>query len=209
MAATATRTVDGVEIVGDRIFLARGIPLRAAAVNGPDEDCPIAVAAGIPLRVRRKAATGQHFNRFRICRMMSDPRLGLAPMSWQYGGALAPAPPVLMFRSDAVPFTIADFELLDDFEMAMLDDGPRSVSRQDWVKWCVVSSGVRGCPLKIEVKYPEGTRVRVTGLQSAPELNGSEVLVAGGANYTAERVGVRLPEPYGLRALKLQNIELA
>jgi hypothetical protein len=34
--------------------------------------------------------------------MMSDPAIGLAPNDWQYGGALGPAPTVLVARSDGV-----------------------------------------------------------------------------------------------------------
>lgn len=209
MTVTDVKTADGVEVVGDRVFPALGIPLRAPRGNGEgkDEDCPIAVAAGIPLRVRRKPATGQHFNMFRIVRMMSEPQTGMAPMSWQYGGSLPPAPPVLLFRTDGVPFTVQDYDLLDDFETAMLDDGPRGVSRTDWIDWCPTFSGVRNCPLKIELKYPKGKKVRLKGLQGAPDLNGSEGVVAGGGSYTTERVGVQLPQPHGLKAVKLDNIQ--
>jgi hypothetical protein len=208
MTVSESTTVDGVEVVGDRVFPAKGIPLTAAAANEPDEDLPIAVAAGIPLRVRKKAATGQRFQNFRIVRMMSLPSTGLAPIRWQFGGRLPPAPPVLVFRTDGIPFTVADFDLLDDFEMAMLDDGPRPVTRADWEQWCSLLHDVKNCPLKIELKYPKGRKVRVTGLQRTPELNGTEGVVAGGSNYTTQRVGIILPEPHGLKGVKLDNIEL-
>lgn len=40
---------------------------------------------------------------------MSDPKIGLAPMSWQYGGANSPAPPVIVLRKDGLPFTSGEW----------------------------------------------------------------------------------------------------
>ena len=59
-----------------------------------------------------------------------------------------------------------------------------------------------------ETVFPAGKKVRVQGLLNAPELNGVTGVVAGGGHYTSERVGVTLPEPHGLKALKLANIEI-
>ena len=201
-------TVEGVEIVCHDVIPAPGIPVRAApgSPQGLDEPVPIAAAAGIPLRVQRKPGTCVRNGRYRICRIMSVPRIGLCDESWA-DFPQSPSP-VLMFRTDGVPFTVADFEVLDDFEMAMLDDGPRDVSRRDWVSWCPTSGDVRNSPLKIEMKFRKGATGRVTGLQSAPELNGSEGVVKGGAHYTCERVGVLLPEPYGLKAVKVDDLEV-
>ena len=162
--ASEISVVDGVEIVGDRVFVARGIRLNGEHA-AKDEPCPIAVAAGIPVRVRRKPPTGQHFNNFRICRIMSDPKIGLAPVSWQYGGTSGPAPPVLMFRTDGVPFTSDDFEALDDFEMVMLDGGPRIVTRESWTRWCPSYRPSQGqwnghafdaCPIMFFFVFPNG-----------------------------------------------------
>ncbi len=47
--------------------------------------------------------------------MMSDPAIGLAPMNWQYGGALEPAPTVLVARSDGMGFNEDDWCVLDEF----------------------------------------------------------------------------------------------
>jgi len=46
---------------------------------------------------------------------------------------LPPAPTVLVARNDSIQFTINDWQVLDDFEMAMLDDGPRKVTRKDFI----------------------------------------------------------------------------
>lgn len=208
--------VDGVEVVGDQVFVAKGIYLQGKEA-AKDEPCRIAVAAGIPVCVRRKTPTGFRHHRYRIVRIMSDPRSGLAPSSWQYGGMLGPAPPVLMFRTDGVPFTPVDFEVLDDFEMAMLDDGPRSVTRESWTRWCPSyrprygvwnTHAFDACPIMFQTVFSAGKEVRVKGLQNAAELNGVTGVVAGGSHYTRDRVGVHLPEPHGLKALKPANIEL-
>lgn len=75
---------------------------------------------------------GKKSNNYIIVRMMSQPSVGLAPMDWQYGGSLE-APPVLMARSDSIQFNINDWKVLDDFEIEMLDDGPRDVDRKDFI----------------------------------------------------------------------------
>lgn len=46
---------------------------------------------------------------------MSDPDDGIAPLDWQYGGMLPPAPPVLVARSDSIQFDEDDWQVLDDF----------------------------------------------------------------------------------------------
>ena len=40
---------------------------------------------------------------------MSTPEVGLAPMEWQYGGMLPPAPPTLVARKDNIPFEKSDW----------------------------------------------------------------------------------------------------
>ena len=47
---------------------------------------------------------------------------------------MSPAPVVLVARSDSVQFNIEDWYILDDFEIAMLDDGPRKVTRKDFIQ---------------------------------------------------------------------------
>ena len=160
---------------------------------------------------------------------MSDPLLGLAQPAWQYGGVLPPAPPCLLFRADGVPFNDDDWYLLDDFVTEMLDDGPRTVSKEDWHKWLTmraaghndmlaVLSKIKSIkldsalpqlprsPLVLEAEYRAGDTVRVTGLTGAPELNGMVAAVQGGSNYTVDRIGVQIPG-VGVKALKERNLQ--
>ena len=65
--------------------------------------------AGIPLYVKRVNIPGKISNRYIICRMMTDPKVGLCHMDWLYGGQLPPAPPVLVARSDFIPFDSNDW----------------------------------------------------------------------------------------------------
>ena len=67
--------------------------------------------------------------------MMSDPAEGLAPIDWQYGGMLEPAPSVLVARSDSIEFNKNDWAVLDDFEMEMLDDRPRDLKRKGFIQF--------------------------------------------------------------------------
>jgi len=72
-------------------------------VDSTFEKCPIAHAAGIPLYVKRLLdEPRKKSNKYIIVRMMSEPSEGIAPMDWQYGGMLPPAPTVLVARSDSI-----------------------------------------------------------------------------------------------------------
>lgn len=51
---------------------------------------------------------------------MYEPETGMTPMSWQYAWASKTGGAVLLFLTVVVPFTIADYDLLDDFECQML-----------------------------------------------------------------------------------------
>ena len=96
--------------------------------------------------------------------MMSDPAIGLAPNNWQYGGSLEAAPTVLVARSDGISFDIADWYVLDEFEMDMLDDGPRNVTRSDFVLFAKRYPSNR-CNLILEALYPKGAKCKVKGLK--------------------------------------------
>lgn len=137
-------------------------------VDSTFERCPIAHAAGIPLYVKRlfnePRKKGNHYI---IVRMMSEPSEGIAPIDWQYGGMLEPAPSVLVARSDQVQFNKNDWAVLDDFEMEMLDDGPRKVSRKDFISF--VKAGYEknlSSNIVLEALYPQGSRWKVDGLVS-------------------------------------------
>ena len=92
-------------------------------------ECPIALAAGIHIFVKRQKVN----KAFIIVRMMSELNTALAPMSWQYGGINGPAPPVLVARKDGIPFSCDDYWILDEFSCRMFDDGPREVTRKDFM----------------------------------------------------------------------------
>ena len=62
----------------------------------------LAHAVGIPLYAKRLLnEPRKKCKEYVICRLMSNPYTnGIAPMDWQYGGILGPAPPVLLVRND-------------------------------------------------------------------------------------------------------------
>ena len=150
--------------------------------------CPIAHAAGIPLYVKRILNAKKIKSDFYwIVRMMSQPSIGLAPNDWQYGGALGPAPPVLVVRSDSIQFGINDWSILDDFEVAMLDDGPRKVTRKDFIQFAKCQH-FSEANIVLEVNYPKGTKCLIDGLTQKAELNGKIGTCNG--SYKNHRIGV-------------------
>ena len=58
-----------------------------------------------------------------IVRLMAEPTTGLAPPSWQYGGRLGPAPPVLLVRADGFAFDVDAWAALDDYMCGVLEEG--------------------------------------------------------------------------------------
>jgi hypothetical protein len=160
-------------------------------VDSSFERCPIAAAAGIPLFVKNLSVPGKQVEnggRYIIVRMMSEPTVGVAPLRWNFGGIYGPAPPVLVARSDSVPFTIEDWNVLDDFEMKMLDDGPRSVTRQDFISF--VKAGQYGdATVALEALFPEEKRVRAVGLKVNTKLN--KRLGQSTGHYAKGRVAVQ------------------
>lgn len=186
-----------------------------------------AVAAGIPLNVRRQGESDPELAEgYAIGHFMSDPQVGLARPAWRFGGMLPPAPPCLLFRTDGIPFADDDWHLLDAFEMAMLDDGPRTVTRADCAAWVAQKTRTprnpaapddttpkllqAPClprpPLVLAVEYRAGDRVRISGLTGAPELNGITATVKRGRGCPADRVGVYVPG-VGVKALKEGNLQ--
>ena len=201
-------TTAGVRIVGDTITAAD------VFVDSAFEPVPIACAVGLPIIVRREQPTGDRYKRYAIVRMMSDPDVGVAHREWQYGGACGPAPPVVAARKDGLPLTVDEWMLLDDFEMAMLDPGPRRVLRKDLARFIADAMGGAlrcGRPAHafldvvqaLDVRYPKGARVRTRGLQTRA-LEGAVGVVEG--RYERGRVGVLFPEPFGLKAVRPRNL---
>lgn len=209
-------------------------PCEVEPISTSDKSCepvPIAHAAGIPLYVRREAGQPRKSNMYIIVRMMSEPTVGVAPMRWQYGGMLGPAPTCVLARSDGNPFGRLDWAALDDFEMEMLDDGPRSVTRADWVRFVkkkIKDSKMtremldeeekdypedeRSTPpldysdavVALEVLFPPGSQVIVNGLSSRAELNGCTATCVG--QYKEGRVGVAVQGGGETMAVKRGNL---
>lgn len=189
-------------------FLGSRITRHRVIIDCFFEMCPIAYAAGIPLVVKREPQElAVRDSNYVIVRMMSDPSIGVAPTSWQYGGLFGPAPPVLVARTDRVPFTIQDWSILDDFEMLMRDDGPRSVRRKDFVDF--VNFRYKrdiqdGCNIVLEVLFPRGLVVSATGLNNDLTLNGMVGSVTG--EYSNGRVGVRFDGLERTFAIRPRNL---
>lgn len=208
-----------VKAVGLRVFAATLNPAEFV-IDSSFEPMPCAQAAGIPIVVKRENyPTGvPPPNDNIIVRMMSDPKIGLADYPWQYGGCLPPAPPVLVGRSDGQPFTEDEWRLLDDFEMEMLDDGPREVTPGDWHDYVLMENfyreqqeddeegggfSYRHTLLFQEVYFPVGTEVIAKNLNFA-ELNGVRGSVVG---HQGGRIRIQFPEPHNIKALKPENVE--
>lgn len=193
-------------------------------LDGSFEKCPIAWALGIPLMVKRlpgwlsqQESTGMEL----IVRMMGDPDSGLAPFDWQYGWINGPAPPVLLERSDEHEFTTDEWCILDDFICGYYSECPsRRVNRKDFtsfVKGCASlahinhqrANGFLDVWEHLELRYPEGSHVKATGLSSEAGrlLNGKIGVING--RYEYGRIGILFPEPFGVKALKPRNINPA
>ena len=199
------QTIDGLRIEVDEV-----VPFKVQ-LDKHFEIVPIAAAAGIPLVVKKIAPTGPFKVKspehpYRIVRIMSDPRLGLAAEPWQ--DWFSPLPPVLMCRTDGVPFSDDDFYALDIFEINMLDDGPRNVTRDDFIEFAegYGQEGIEGSDATIilEAVFPQGTKVKIQGLKNRKELNGRFAEVNG--KYINGRVGVQLDGAIEV-AVKMENLK--
>lgn len=85
---------------------------------------------------------------------------------------MGPAPICVAARIDSIQFDVHDWQVLDDFEMAMLDDGPRNVTRRDFVYFVKAQYADSKANIVLEALYPKGTKCRVDGLLGKVELNG-------------------------------------
>jgi hypothetical protein len=136
-----------------------GVPLMAKRLsdgsNGPEQQPP----ASLNL----------------IVRLMSDPRTGLAPADWQYGGAAA-APKVLLARGDGKPFTVGAWAAIDDYMVMVFDDEPsnykRRLTKKHFGKYL---HGYHMQPIEPSlhsIAYPKGLSCEIQGVQSDETLNG-------------------------------------
>ncbi|CAK4490762.1 unnamed protein product [Aphanomyces euteiches] len=178
---------------------------KQVVLDASFQPCPIAAATGIPLVVKKLQGKGTKSNVYIISRMMSEPLIGLARREWSYGGMHGVAPQVLAARRDNVAFEPSDWYALDDFEMEMLDDGPRRVTRDDFVRWAK-SYFKPDSRIVMEAKFPEGQAVRVHGLVSNQDLNGRNGSATG--QYASGRVGVNLEGRNAPVAIRPNNLSV-
>lgn len=171
--------------------------------------CPTAQAVGIPLVVKRVPGPGVPSDCHLCVRFMTDPKRGMAPLDWQYGGCLPHAPPVLAARTDGVPFSSNGWRALDDFIMDTFDEGPRQVDHETFLRFLRRENGKAFEPFddvsrSLHLRFPEGMPVKPMGLKKAAELNNVEGTVAG--RYENGRVGVSFPGQVGVKALQPQSL---
>jgi hypothetical protein len=102
------------------------------------EAVPAAHAAGIPLYAQKlplSSSTARGADLYVAVRLMSEPASGLAPTTWQYGGASGDCPPVILARSDGSGFTVDDWGCLDDYLSARFDEGGFAVTPEDFQRY--------------------------------------------------------------------------
>ncbi|CAE8680267.1 unnamed protein product [Polarella glacialis] len=158
--------VPGIRIVGSQVRD------REVVLDGSFRPCPTAQAAGIPLVVRRDAFPGPESSLYLSVRFMTEPRLGFAPMDWQYGGIMGPAPAVVAARTDGVPFTPAGWEVLDDFIVAVFSGRSRLVNRGDMLRFLSEAQlALADVSESLALRYPKNAQVIPKGLTVAA-LNG-------------------------------------
>ncbi len=202
----------GVKVIGCTIE-PKTLPFSSASRL---EVCPVAHDAGVPVAVKRllhePPVSPIAFHR--IVRFMSDPDVGLAPMDWQYGGALGPAPPVWVGRSDGVEFHKEDYDAIDEFEDDMLDDGPRRVTPADWRTFArryfdrvCADQDMSSMPIVVlESVFPTGCQVKVHGLGRVPDGTMGRAIGV----YKTGGIGMVFPAPYDETPvlIRLENVEI-
>ena len=206
--------VRGIRIVGKRVTdcdvtvdlrVTDGAPHQQCHTLDGFVPCPVAEALGIPLFVKREHGPGEDCDIQLVCRFMSTPYtvLHLAPVEWQYGGALGPAPPVVAVRSDGIPFTKEGWEELDGFICDELEEGAYVSLTRPSENTSPYGWAFRKLPdlsKDLGLRVPEGLLVMPSGLKKAVELNRTLGVVTG--RYVNGRVGVRFPEPHGVKFVR-------
>lgn len=201
----------GVRVHGDNIVD------REVVLDETFRSVPVPTKLGIPLLYKKQSGTGGDDSSIRmnlIVRFMSDPLDGLAPSDWQYGGALGPAPPVVLARKDELPFSKQDYLLIDDFMMSWLefmsdieDDRYNSSDKYlqpEALKEYVLRQDSVHPDACLDVRFPLSSTVMAQGLQK-DELNNKEGIVV---KYSRNRIGVSFDgcDPVALKQDKLQLV---
>jgi hypothetical protein len=114
-------------------------------------------------------------------------------------------PPVLVARSDGIPFTKEDWDVLDEFEMKMLDNGPREVTRQDFLNFAKQHSS--NANLILETSFPKGQRVRMVKLKKNSALNDKTGQTTG--QYGNGRVVIKVDGLDEVVAVKPVNLKIS
>ena len=78
--------------------------------------------------------------------------------------------------------------MLDDFEMEMLDDGPRPVKKKDFIQFVKARYSQNTSNIVLEALFPKGSKWKAHGMITNIELNG-KVGFCIGVNSN-QRVGV-------------------
>lgn len=150
------------------------------------EPVPIAQAVGVPLFVK-----GDEY----------------APLtSKYYGTSCRRSSAVVAARADGVPFGSSDWDTFFRFVRSFVGDTDFSESLQNRARH-EFTVFLRTCHDKstfLDIQYPRGVQVVACGLQTS--LNGVVGCVCG---YERGVVGVEFPEPWGVKLMKLENLEFA
>jgi hypothetical protein len=88
----------------------------------------------------------------------------------------------------------------------MLDDGPRKVTRKDFVSYVKACHSKRNANIVFEVIFAKGIKCKINGLLKSPELNG-KIGICNGI-YQNSRIGVQLENSEKDFAIKPANLQL-
>jgi len=176
---------------------------------------PIPCKLGIPLMIKKMSGTGGDDSGIRnniIVRFMADPEDGFAPLEWQYGGRMGPAPPVLLARRDKMPFSQHDWSLMDQYIQQWLDMCSEADDDRSQVNACLTPDEFKRfvCSERelhpnafLAIQFPLGSFVIPKNLNAA-DLNGQEGEVV---QFSRERVGVMFADNRVL-ALRPEKLEI-
>jgi len=224
-AGPATVTARGQRVQGLRID-GDSVTQEEFVLDGGFDVCAVPEMMGLPLMAKRlhgEEATEEPcslMRAFLMTQMMTAPGLG-PPLAWSGAG---PLPPVLLARADGLRLGPSDLACLREFLAELAEENrPEDLARLYnpahlrrwiglWSHTCALDTSRRweaafeDIEPALEVRFPVGLRVTVTGTSREP-LNGQSGFVR---RYDAPkgRVGVELPPPHGLVSLRPANLRV-
>eukprot|EP00929_Paragymnodinium_shiwhaense_P006357 TRINITY_DN10962_c0_g1_i1.p1 TRINITY_DN10962_c0_g1~~TRINITY_DN10962_c0_g1_i1.p1 ORF type:complete len:255 (+),score=37.49 TRINITY_DN10962_c0_g1_i1:62-826(+) len=229
----------GVRIDGSRVTEEADV-----VIDDSFEDVPLAQLVGIPLKVKRclvlpsldevdgRGGTNDSFGFRSMAKMMADPSTGFPPEPWnkavgvQAATCQGPWPVLLAVRSDSLPFSPAEWEVLDDWLTTTTTIADAAVRRGKEVAHLYTPDAFRQHLLKamsgalsnmrsplsfmdivceLQVRFPKGAKVKANSL-SKEEVNGCVGTVTGTWDEEKQRVGVDFGQPHGLLSVKAVNL---